>query len=133
MKREIINSKEYEQCYPELGAIKSIHDRKGVLSVYVNAQRYEDAPEFIRRKFKDMLLREWSELDWGPEIEIRDATDKYLLFYSEWSDEETNTRVILDRPGVRKWFAALPPEEQMHARSLGVRLGAGGGGRDQTM
>lgn len=133
MKQAIINSKEYEQCYPKLGAIKSIHDHKGFLSVYVNAQRYEDAPGFIRRKFKDMLLREWSELDWGPEIEIRDATGKYLLFYSEWGDEKTNTRVILDRPGVRKWFAALPPEEQMHARSLGVRLGAGGGGRDQTM
>ena len=102
MKQAIINSKEYEQCYPKLGAIKSILDWKGVLSVYVNAQRYEDAPEFIRRKFKDMLLREWSELDWGPEIEIYDATGKYLLFYSEWGDEKTNTRVILDRPGIRK-------------------------------
>jgi hypothetical protein len=103
MKQAIINSKEYEQCYLELGAIKSICDYKGELSVYmIDAYKYMHSTEFIQRKFKDMLLREWSELDWGPQIAICDATDKYI-FHSEWGDEKTNTRVVLHRPGVRKY------------------------------
>ena len=105
MKQAIINSKEYEECYPVLGAIKSITDSEGELSVCVYGRQYEDAPEFIQRKFTDMLIIEWSELDWGPRIVICNTMGEYL-FHSEWDDDvesRQRTYQLLHRPGVRKW------------------------------
>jgi len=91
LKQAIINSKEYEECYPELGAIKSIHDYKGELLVYVNARRYEGAPGFIRRKFKDMLLREWSSesehlLAICATTHLPPRMCDTYLFYSDWDE-----------------------------------------------
>jgi len=86
MKQEIINSKEYEECYPVIGAIESIIDHKGQLSVRVNGWKFEKSPRFIQIKFEDMLMREWSELDWDPIIIIRDARD--VFFNSDWADVE---------------------------------------------
>jgi len=101
MKQEIINSKEYEECYPVIGAIESIIDHKGQLSVRVNGWKFEKSPRFIQRKFEDMLMREWSELDWGPIIIIRDARD--VFFNSEWADvEDRERRKPEKRPGLRK-------------------------------
>jgi len=86
MKQAIINSKEYEECFPVLGAIKSITDYGGALSVCVYGYKYEDAPGFIRRKFEDMLIREWSELG-EHEIRIRGERDGCYLFHSEEREE----------------------------------------------
>lgn len=82
LRDRIISSKEYEECYPEIGVIHSILDYKGDLSVRVDNYKFKKSPEFIQRKFINMIKREWCEAENEPLYNLEDAKTGVRLFES---------------------------------------------------
>jgi hypothetical protein len=72
VKQRIINSKEYEECYPTLRSIKSILDHKGILKVYIDRTKFIHSTPYIRDKFENLIRREWCEIENEPEFYILD-------------------------------------------------------------
>ena len=70
LRDRIISSKEYEECYPKIGAIYSILDQEGNLSVRVDGYKFEKSLDFIQRKFINMIEREWCEVEGEPIFHI---------------------------------------------------------------
>lgn len=70
LRDRIISSKEYEECYPKIGAIYSILDQEGNLSVRVDGYKFEKSLDFIQRKFINMIKREWCEVEGEPIFHI---------------------------------------------------------------
>jgi hypothetical protein len=72
VKQRIINSKEYEECYPAIRSIKSILDHKGTLKVYIDRTKFNNSTPFIRDKFENLIRREWCEIEGESEFYILD-------------------------------------------------------------
>ena len=82
LRDRIISSKEYEECYPEIGVIRSIRDHKGDLSVRVDSYKFKKSSESIQRKFINMIKREWCEAENEPLYNLEDAKTGVRLFES---------------------------------------------------
>lgn len=72
VKQRIIDSNEYEECYPVIGAIKSIVDRKGTLMVGIHRSKFNNSPMYIQNKFKNLIRREWCEKENESDFHILD-------------------------------------------------------------
>lgn len=72
VKQRIVDSNEYEECYPIIGAIKSIMDRKGELLVHVDGRRFKNSPTYMQNKFTDLIRREWCEKENESDFHILD-------------------------------------------------------------
>ncbi len=72
VKQRIINSKEYEECYPTIRSIKSILDVKGTLKVYIDHTKFNHSKLYIRHKFENLIRREWCEIEREPDFYILD-------------------------------------------------------------
>ena len=72
VKQRIIDSKEYEDCYPMIEAIKTIVDYKGTLIVRINGWRFEKSPEYIQDNFFNLIRREWCDREKELYFEIQD-------------------------------------------------------------
>ena len=82
LRDRIISSKEYEECYPEIGVIRSIRDHKGDLSVRVDSYKFKKSSESIQGKFINMIKREWCEAENEPLYNLEDAKTGVRLFES---------------------------------------------------
>jgi hypothetical protein len=80
LRDRIISSKEYEECYPKIGAIDSILDHEGNLSVRVDGYKFEKSPNFIQRKFINMIKREWCEAEGEPLFDIDQRNSHRTLY-----------------------------------------------------
>lgn len=82
VKQMIVKSKEYEECYPVIGAIKSIVDRKGELLVHVDGWKFKNSLkyEYIQDEFINLLEREWCGRQGEITFEIRDFKSDETLY-----------------------------------------------------
>ena len=83
LRDRIISSKEYEECYLKIGAIYSILDQKGDLSVRVDGYKFEKSPDFIQRKFINMIEREWCKVE-GESLFHIDQRNSHQTLYSHY-------------------------------------------------